>query len=111
EGGGEGGWGWERLVREGMSGVRFSLGSARNSFHDHIAGWSTAPVIVNVQLSRSAVGVGPADNTGKSSTTYWPGGIRLGSTSRRRRPPNPREISGLIAQTFPTTCELFTVTR
>src|SRR5256714_15636906 len=78
-----------------------SLGSARNSSHDHDAGSSTAPVIENVHVSRDTEGVGPADNTGKSSTTYWPGGIRLGSTSRRRRPPKPREISGLIRSHLP----------
>src|SRR5437764_10924276 len=84
-----------------MSVVICSLGSARNSSHDHVAGSSTAPLIVNVQSSRSTVGVGPADSTGKSSTTYWPGGMRLGSTSRRRRPPNPREINGLMRSDLP----------
>src|SRR6266480_2919659 len=84
-----------------MSVVICSLGSAWNSSHDHVAASSTAPLIVNVQSSRSTVGVGPADSTGKSSVTYWPGGIRLGSTSRRRRPPNPREIKGLIRSDLP----------
>src|SRR5438876_8439235 len=78
-----------------------SLDSARNSSHDHDVGSSTAPVIENVHVSRDTEGVGPADNTGKSSTTYWPGGMRLGSTSRRRRPPNPRESSGLIRSVLP----------
>src|SRR2546423_5335966 len=84
-----------------MSVVICWLGSAWNSSHDHVAASSTAPLIVNVQSSRSTVGVGPADSTGKSSVTYWPGGIRLGSTSRRRRPPNPREIKGLIRSDLP----------
>ena len=35
--------------------------------------------------------MGPAESTGKSSVTYWPGGTRPGSASRRR-PRNPREI-------------------
>src|SRR5436853_3137824 len=84
-----------------MSVVICSLGSAWNSSHDHVAASSTAPLIVNVHVSRDTEGVGPADSTGKSSTTYWPGGIRLGSTSRRRRPPNPREIKGLIRSDLP----------
>src|SRR5207244_12560541 len=35
---------------------------------------------------------GPAESTGKSSVTYWPGGTRDGSASSRRRPRKPREI-------------------
>src|SRR4051794_41568056 len=75
-----------------MSTVNVSCGSARNSSHVHDAASSTAPSIVKVHSSSGVRGVGPADSTGKSSTVYWPGGTLEGSTSRRRRPPNPREI-------------------
>src|SRR5215204_1474385 len=87
----------DHFVTQWMSVRISSLGKARSSSHDHEVGSSTAPVSENVHVSRDPEGVGPADNTGKSSVTYWPGGIRLASTSRRRRPPNPREISGLMS--------------
>src|SRR2546421_11768694 len=72
-----------------------SLGSARNCSHDHDTGSSTRPVIEKVHSSKEGYGVGPADSTGKSSTRYWPGGMRVVSTSVRRRPKKPREIGGI----------------
>src|SRR5439155_1126745 len=66
----------DHFVTQWMSVRISSLDSARNSSHDHDVGSSTAPVIENVHVSRDTEGVGPADNTGKSSTTYWPGGMR-----------------------------------
>jgi hypothetical protein len=42
------------------------------------------------QLERR-VRLGPAERTGKSRVTYWPGETRAGSTSAARRPRNPRE--------------------
>src|SRR2546423_4298267 len=40
-------------------------------------------------------GVGPADRTGKSLTTCWPGGTREELTSVRRLPLNPRDMNGM----------------
>ena len=57
-----------------------SAGSSRNSSHVQEAGWSTAPSIVKLHSGSGVWGVGPADRTGKSRVTYWPGGTREGST-------------------------------
>src|SRR6478672_7478827 len=54
--------------------------------------------MVRLQSSSRVRGVGPADSTGKSSTTYWPGGTREGSTLRRGRPLKPREMGGIGLQ-------------
>src|SRR4051794_18674315 len=81
----------DHLVTQWMSTVKVSCGSARNSSHVQRAAASTAPSTVKVQSAVLILGVGPADSTGKSSTTYCPGGTREGSTSGRRRPLNPRE--------------------
>src|SRR4051794_41829334 len=80
-----------------MSTVNVSWGSARSSSHVQETASSTAPSIVNVHSSSDVRGVGPADRTGKSLTVYWPGGTRDGSTSRRRPPPNPREMGAMGA--------------
>jgi hypothetical protein len=45
---------------------------------------SPARRIENDQLSSGVCGVGPADSTGKSVVTYWPGGTLLVSTSDSR---------------------------
>ena len=37
---------------------------------------ATAPWIVKLHSSSGVCGVGPADSTGKSTVTYWPGGTR-----------------------------------
>src|SRR5438270_9888178 len=52
--------------------------------------------MVKLQPSSPMFGVGPADNTGKSFTTYCPGGTREGSTSVRRRPRKPRDIGAIV---------------
>src|SRR6188768_1769581 len=74
-----------------MSVVIVSDGSARNSSHSHDAGSSIAPPTAKLHSSSGVCGVGPAERTGKSRVTYWPGGTRAGSTSAARRPRNPRE--------------------
>src|SRR5580658_10798829 len=76
-----------------MSTVTVSAGSAWNSCHVQRFG-SCPPSIEKVHLSSAVRGVGPADSTGKSRVTYWPGGTRPGASSRRR-PRKPREM-GLI---------------
>src|SRR3954451_4720250 len=78
-----------------MSTVTASLGSARNSSHAQRLSPSTSPVIVRSQSSREVCGVGPAESTGKSSVTYWPGGTRSLGASSRSRPLKPREIGGI----------------
>src|SRR5438067_2274610 len=72
-----------------MSFVTASDGSARSSSHVQLTG-SAPPSIANVHSSSRVCGVGPADSTGKSSVTYWPGGRRPLS-SPRPRPLKPRE--------------------
>jgi hypothetical protein len=63
------------------------------------AGPVPAPLLVGFagdtssQSSRSMLGVGPADRTGKSSTRYWPGG----SSTLGRRPLNPRDTVLIVA--------------
>src|SRR5919107_4996961 len=86
---------FDHFVTQWMSTVNVSCGSARSSSHVQETASSTAPSIVNDHSSSDVRGVGPAERTGKSLTVYWPGGTREGSTSRRRRPPNPREIGGM----------------
>src|SRR5512133_2044517 len=85
------------FVTQWMSTVTVSDGSARNSSHDHDLGSSTAPAIVKLHSSSGVLGVGPADSTGNSVSTYWPGGTRVGSTPARRprKPRDTRDIAFL----------------
>src|SRR5207247_6203731 len=89
---------FDHFVTQWMSTVTVSLGSAWNSVHVQDRGSSTALWIVKLHHSIGWCGVGPAESTGKSSVTYWPGGMRAGSASARRRPWKPREIGDI---TFP----------
>src|SRR5271154_4932198 len=50
--------------------------------------------MVNSHACSGVCGVGPAESTGKSWVTYWPGGTRAGSTAGRR-PRKPREIGAI----------------
>src|SRR4029453_16631745 len=86
---------FDHLVTQWMSTVTVSDGNARNSSQVQDTGASTAPRIGNVPSSSGVCGVGPAERTGKSSVTYWPGGTRAGSPSERRRPLNPRETNDI----------------
>src|SRR5690349_5043422 len=81
-----------------MSFVTASDGSARSSSHVQPTD-SAPPSIVNVHSSSGVCGVGPADSTGKSSVTYWPGGTRPPAPSFRL-PRNPRDTYD-IATTSP----------
>src|ERR1700730_4228069 len=78
-----------------MSTVPASVGSARNSSQLQRWGLSTSPVMEKSHCSRRVWGVGPAESTGKSSVTYWPGGTREGSATGRRRPVKPRLIGDI----------------
>src|SRR5438445_8865774 len=64
---------FDHLVTQWMSLVTVSEGNAGNSFQVHRFGSSISPWIVNVHWSRFTRGVGPAESTGKSVTTYCPG--------------------------------------
>src|SRR5262245_57998725 len=77
-----------------MSLVIVSDGSEVSSLHVQRLPSSTAPSIEKVQLSRSPRGVGPADSTGNPRSRYWPGGMRVGSTSLRR-PWKPRVMGDM----------------
>src|SRR5712691_10934291 len=63
-----------------MSTVTVSLGRARKSSQVQVFR-SSPSTIANVHSSSGVWGVGPAERTGKSSVTYWPGGTRLASAS------------------------------
>src|SRR3984893_19237070 len=80
------------LVTQWMSTVKLSLGSLRNSSQVHRLGSSTSPTIDNVHSDSDTFGVGPAERTGKSSTTCWPGGTRALLATSRRLPLKPREM-------------------
>ena len=70
---------FDHFVTQWMSFVTVSLGSARNSSQLQRSGSSTSPSIEKLQLSSGRCGVGPAESTGKSEVTYWPGGTRPAS--------------------------------
>src|SRR5689334_4687482 len=76
-----------------MSTVTVSEGSAWNCSQVHETGSSIAPRSANSHRSSAVCGVGPAESTGKSSVTYWPGGTRPASASSRRRPLKPLETN------------------
>src|SRR6266404_4033205 len=86
---------FDHLVTQWMSRVISSLGRARNSSQLQPRGSSNSPLIEKSHSSSEVCGVGPAERTGKSRETYWPGGTRAGSTSAARRPRNPRETTSL----------------
>src|ERR1700689_1168007 len=80
-----------------MSTVTSSLGSARKSVQLHVFCRPGRP-IEKLQPSRGVCGVGPADRTGKSMVTYWPGGTRPASSAESWRLRwNPRETGLMIA--------------
>ena len=86
---------FDHLVTQWMSLVTVSDARAENSFHVQRLGSSISPSIVKVHWSRFTRGVGPADRTGKSVTTYCPGGTRELDAVSRRLPLNPREMKAI----------------
>jgi len=89
---------FDQWVTQWMSRVTSSAGRVWNCSQVHVRGSSTAPLIVNDHWSSGVWGVGPADSTGKSLTTYWPGGTRSASArSASWRRWKPRENGGLMA--------------
>src|ERR1700716_276820 len=88
---------FDHFVTQWMSLVTVSDGRARNSFHVQRLGSSISPSMEKVHWSNPTRGVGPADNTGKSVTTYCPGGRRELDTLSRRFPLKPREMNPISA--------------
>src|SRR5688572_31785398 len=86
---------FDHFVTQWTSTVTVSRGSFRNSSQVHFESPADPPSIEKSHRSSDARGVGPADNTGKSLVSYWPGGIR--SLSARAvslaRPLKPREMN------------------
>jgi hypothetical protein len=74
--------------------VTCSLGRLRKLSQTQRRCSSVSLVTTSSQSSSAILGVGPADRTGKSSTSYWPGGS---STLERRRPVNPRDSVLIVA--------------
>src|ERR1700674_2141026 len=85
----------DHLVTQWISTVTVSLGSFRNSSQVHRLGSSNSPTIENVHSATGTRGVGPADRTGKSLTTCWPGGTRELLDGSARLPRNPREMNAI----------------
>src|SRR5512133_4043330 len=85
---------FDHLVTQWMSVLMVSDGSAVKSLHVQDFVCSTAPRMVKLHALSGECGVGPAERTGKSVVTYWPGGRRDGSLVGRR-PVKPREIGGM----------------
>src|SRR6266480_1311681 len=84
---------FDHLVTQWMSLVTVSVGRAWNSFQVQRLGSSISPSMLKVHWSRLTRGVGPAERTGKSVTTYWPGGTRELEAVSRRFPLKPRETN------------------
>src|SRR5436190_13269566 len=79
------------LVTQWISTVKFWDGRPRNSSHVQLTGSPTSPSILKLHRSSGVRGVGPAESTGKSLTTYCPGGTRLAAPGCLGLPTNPRE--------------------
>src|SRR5260370_31819735 len=83
------------LVTQWMSLVTSSAGSLRNSSQVHFLGWAISPSTTNVHSESATRGVRPAERTGKSFTTYCPGGTRELLAVSLRLPRNPREMKDM----------------
>src|SRR5665213_1357224 len=87
----------DHLVTQWMSVVSCSCGSASNSAQLHCAFCPPAPASVKLHVASGVCGVGPAESTGKSCVSYWPGG-NLVAPGAGRRPRKPREIGEVMFQ-------------
>src|SRR6266550_5029973 len=79
-----------------MSTVTLSRLSATNSSQVHRADCPSGLLSVRSQTESGVRGVGPAERTGKSRVSYWPGGSLPAAPSGCRRPRNPREIGVIV---------------
>src|ERR671912_350893 len=86
------------LVTQWMSTATLVRGSAWNSSQDHFARREPPCWSAKLQSSSRVRGVGPADSTGKSAVTCWPGGTRpaAAASAPPPPPPNPRERGGSL---------------
>src|SRR4029079_17725596 len=66
-----------------------------NSSHVQRAVLPATLVSVRSHLSSGLRGVGPAERTGKSRVSYWPGGRREALSLDGRRPRKPRETGDM----------------
>src|SRR5918998_6331773 len=99
----------DHLVTQWMSTVTGSRGRAWNSSHVHRADCPPGPRIVKSQVASEVRGVGPAERTGKSRVSYWPGGSRPAASADRGRPRKPRENSDVITTPFLSPTERVTL--
>src|SRR5688572_33510933 len=81
-----------------MSAVTGSRGSALNSSHVHRTVRPPGPWRVKSHVWIETRGVGPAESTGKSRVSYWPGGSRSAVAPDRGRPRNPRENGDVVME-------------
>src|SRR3569623_2202649 len=79
-----------------MSRVMVACGSAANSSQLHGADGAPRAPSVKLHLASGVCGVGPADSTGKSRVSYWPGGRRAADPESGRRPRKPREMGDVM---------------
>src|ERR671910_528196 len=89
----------DHLVTQWMSAVMGSRGSTWNSSHVHRAVRPSGLRSVKSHAPGATRGVAPAESTGKSRVSYWPGGSRSAAAADRGRPRNPRENSDVILAT------------
>src|SRR5438034_1990192 len=90
----------DHFVTQWMSFVVVWRGSAVNSSHVHRALRPSAALTVKSQAASGVRGVGPAERTGKSRVSYWPGGSRPAVSADCRLPRNPREINAIGAMSL-----------
>src|SRR4029077_12561266 len=83
------------LVTQRMSFVNSSAGSLRYSSQVQVLGWSISYSHTKVHSDSDTRGVGPAERTGKSLTTYCPGGTRELVAVSLFLPRNPREMNDM----------------
>src|SRR6185312_16583288 len=94
----------DQRVTQWMSTVTVWADSAWNSGQVQDLSVSPPCRIENVHSGSGVWGVGPADSTGKSWVTYWPGGTRPCSPAEgRRRRRKPREM-GLLMVGYLLSC-------
>src|SRR5215470_8191287 len=84
---------FDHRVTQCKSTVMLSVGNSRKGLQSHRFKTSVPSSIVNSHLSSDTRGVGPADNTGKSTVRYCPGGSF--ASAARRRPQKPLEIMAI----------------
>src|SRR5258705_10896700 len=91
-----GGSRFDHLVTQWMSRIWWVFGSALNSAQFHLATGFGPTLRVKDQSPRLICGVGPADSTGKSAVSDWPGGSLLAMSGACCRPVNPRVTMCLV---------------